>query len=180
MSAPSARNPGPTWHIKGTGDFNGDGKSDIIWQGDDGTASMWLMDGNNATFIGAVGPFNPGPTWHIKGTGDFNGDGKSDIVWQGDDGTASIWLMDGTTATFVGAVGPFNPGPGWQIKGTGEFNGDGKDDIMWQGRGRHRGGLADGRHHRHGCRCRRPVQPGCHLGHHRVIEGSSRPWGERR
>ena len=31
-------NPGPTWHIEGIGDFNGDGKSDIIWQGDNGTA----------------------------------------------------------------------------------------------------------------------------------------------
>ena len=138
------------------------------------------MDGTNATFVGAVGPFNPGPTWHIKGTGDFNGDGKSDIIWQGDDGTASIWLMDGTNATFVGAVGPFNPGPGWQIKGTGDFNGDGKSDITWQHDRRHARGLADGRHQRHGCRCLRPVQPGCHLGHDRVIEGSSRPWGERR
>ena len=90
---------------------------------------MWLMDGTNATFVGAVGPFNPGPTWHIKGTGDFNGDGKSDIIWQGDDGTAAMWLMDGTNATFVGAVGPFNPGPTWHIKGTGDFNGDGKSDI---------------------------------------------------
>ena len=63
------------------------------------------MDGTNATFVGAVGPFNPGPSWQIKGTGDFNGDGKSDIIWQGEDGTAAIWLMDGTNATFVGAVG---------------------------------------------------------------------------
>jgi hypothetical protein len=28
---------------------------------------MWLMDGTNATFVGAVGPFNPGPSWEIKG-----------------------------------------------------------------------------------------------------------------
>ena len=126
-------NVGPTWHVVAAADFNGDGKSDILWQGDDGTAAMWLMDGTNATFVGAAGPFNPGPTWHIKGTGDFNGDGKSDILWQGDDGTAAMWLMDGPNATFVGAAGPFNPGPGWEIKGTGDFNGDGKSDILWQG-----------------------------------------------
>jgi hypothetical protein len=42
-------------------------KSDIIWQGDDGTAAMWLMDGTNAAFVGAVGlvGFNPGPNWDI-------------------------------------------------------------------------------------------------------------------
>ena len=112
-------------------DFDGDSGSDILWQDDNGTAAMWLMDGPNATFVGAVGPSNPGPSWEIKATGDFNGDGKADIIWQGDDGTASMWLMDGTNATFVGAVG-HNPGPSWQIKGTGDFNGDGKADIIWQ------------------------------------------------
>ena len=116
-----------------TSDFDADNKSDLLWQGDNGTAAMWLMDGTNTTFVGAAGPFNPGPSWEIKGTGDFNGDGKSDIIWQGDDGTAAMWLMDGTNTTFAGAVGPFNPGPSWEIKGTGDFNGDGKSDIIWQG-----------------------------------------------
>ena len=54
-----------TWHVKGSGDFDGDGKADIIWQGDNGTAAMWLMDGTNATVVGAFGPFNPGATWDI-------------------------------------------------------------------------------------------------------------------
>jgi hypothetical protein len=76
---------------------------------------MWLMDGTNAIFAGAVGPFNPGPSWQIKGTGDFNGDGKSDILWQGSDGTPAIWLMDGTHATSVGAAGSFNPGLDWHV-----------------------------------------------------------------
>ena len=89
-------NPGPTWQIKGTGDFNGDGKSDILWQDDNGTPAIWLMDGTNVVSIGAAGSFNPGPAWQIKGSGDFNGDGKSDILWQGHDGTPAIWLMDGT------------------------------------------------------------------------------------
>jgi hypothetical protein len=57
-------NPGPSWQIKGTGDFNGDNKSDILWQSDDGTPAIWLMNGMNAVTVGAVGPFNPGPSWH--------------------------------------------------------------------------------------------------------------------
>jgi hypothetical protein len=28
----SLGNPGPDWHIFGTGDYNNDGKSDILWQ----------------------------------------------------------------------------------------------------------------------------------------------------
>ena len=31
----------------GAGDFNGDGKADILWQNDDGTPAIWLMDGFN-------------------------------------------------------------------------------------------------------------------------------------
>ena len=115
-----------------TSDFDGDSKSDIPWQSNNGTAAIWLMDGTNSTFVGAVGPFNPGPTWHIKATGDFNGDSKADIIWQHDNGLTAMWQMDGTNATFVGAVGPFNPEAPWDIKATGDFNGDGKSDIIWQ------------------------------------------------
>jgi hypothetical protein len=125
-------NPGPSWHIKDTGDFNGDGRSDILWQGSDGTPAIWLMNGLNALATGAVGPFNPGPSWLIKGTGDFNGDGRFDILWQGSDGTPAIWLMNGMSFLTGGAAGPFNPGPSWQIKGTGDFNNDGMSDILWQ------------------------------------------------
>jgi hypothetical protein len=57
-------NPGPSWHILGAGDYNGDGKSDILWQSDSGRASVWLMNGTTPTFEGLVGT-NPGPTWHI-------------------------------------------------------------------------------------------------------------------
>ncbi len=31
-SAVVAGNPGPSWRVVGTGDFNGDGNSDILWQ----------------------------------------------------------------------------------------------------------------------------------------------------
>jgi hypothetical protein len=58
-------NPGPTWHVMGAGDFNGDSKSDILWQHDNGTAAIWTMDGTDVTFAGAAGSFNPGSDWHL-------------------------------------------------------------------------------------------------------------------
>src|SRR5262245_14700482 len=62
LSAPSARS---TREIKGTGDYNGDGKSDILWQGKDGTPAIWLMDGTDVLSISAAGSFNPGSDWHL-------------------------------------------------------------------------------------------------------------------
>ena len=38
-------NPGPSWHIVGTGDFSGDGDADILWQNTNGQAAIWLMNG---------------------------------------------------------------------------------------------------------------------------------------
>jgi serralysin len=34
------------WHIAGTRDFNGDGKSDILWRNDSGTVATWDMNDN--------------------------------------------------------------------------------------------------------------------------------------
>ena len=64
--APPVRSiQGRAGHIEGTGDFNGDGKSDILWQGDDGTPAVWFMDGMNFLSGGAAGSFNPGHDWHV-------------------------------------------------------------------------------------------------------------------
>ena len=39
-------NPGPSWKAIGTGDFNGDGISDILWQNTStGQAAIWEMNG---------------------------------------------------------------------------------------------------------------------------------------
>ena len=92
-------------------DFNGDGKSDILWQNDNGSPAIWTMDGTNITG-GAVLP-NPGPTWHVEAAADVNGDGKSDILWQNDNGQPAIWTMDGTDVTGVNALP--NPGSDWQL-----------------------------------------------------------------
>ena len=75
-------NPGPAWKAIGTGDFNGDGLSDILFQNtSSGQVSIWEMEGN-ILFGGGPVSANPGPAWRAVGTGDFNGDGFSDILFQ--------------------------------------------------------------------------------------------------
>ena len=50
---PAVFNPGPSWQIKGTGNFNNDGRSDIVWQNDDGTPAH-LADGFPLALIHSV------------------------------------------------------------------------------------------------------------------------------
>ena len=63
--------PGPSWSEIGTGDFNKDGHSDILWQNPtSGQASIWEMNSN--TLIGG-GPVsaNPGPSFSCRRDGRF-------------------------------------------------------------------------------------------------------------
>ena len=46
-------------------DFNGDGKSDILWQNDNGTPAIWTMDGTTLIGQGVPANANPGADWHL-------------------------------------------------------------------------------------------------------------------
>jgi len=132
--------PGPEWVARGTGNFNLDGKSDILLQNtNDGSCYVWNMDGlqfkAGGYSYGFVG-WTPGKDWQVKGTGDFDADGVSDILLQNvKDGSCYVWEMNGTGFSLktngYGFVG-WTPGKDWQVKGTGDFNGDGKSDILLQ------------------------------------------------
>jgi len=111
-------------------DFNGDGKSDILWRGTStGQVKESLMDG--FTSIGGAYILAPAtPAWDVAGTGDLNGDGKADIVWcNSTTGQVTGWLMNGTTmnsaATLLGAGNS-----AWDVAGVGDLNGDGRQTFF--------------------------------------------------
>src|SRR6185503_10858972 len=103
------------WTIAATGDFNADGKSDILWRDTAGNVATWLMDGAAVSSYSASG--SASATWTVSGVGDFNGDGRADILWRDTAGNVSIWLMDGHT--LISSTIIANIWTGWTIAGVG-------------------------------------------------------------
>jgi hypothetical protein len=118
------------WTIQGLGDFNGDGKADVLWrEATSGATYLWLMDGASAIGQGYTAS-QADNTWAIKGVGDFDGDGNADILWRHTGGALYIWLMDGTGIKSSSYLSPISLA--WTIRGLGDFNGDGTTDILWR------------------------------------------------
>jgi hypothetical protein len=130
-----------SWEIAGTGDFDGDTDTDILWRNYgagpfSGWNVVWYM--NTTGEVDGYG-YLSGITdlsWRIVGTGDLDGDGDTDILWRnygaGDfAGWNVIWYLNGETIDGYGYL-PGISDLDWKIMGTGDFNRDGYLDILWR------------------------------------------------
>jgi hypothetical protein len=155
--------------ICGSGDFNGDGRDDIVTfrpyqnTGDPYAAPVFVATSNGYTFVKTSSPWKSlfcGGT-EICGVGDFNGDGKDDVItylrssYAGDDppkiGYNYVAVSNGTsfpasTLWNWSSSEPFcvaeeqcgsgrylfqvNQTNYSQVARTGDFNGDGHDDVV--------------------------------------------------
>ena len=124
------------WQIQGAGDFNGDGKAELVWRNyATGQNVLWFLNGTtlaSSIFIESL----PITSARIQAVADFNNDGNPDILWRNYAPSPAaennfIWLMNGTTrigSVSLPAVTDFN----WRIEGAFDLNSDGKTDIFWR------------------------------------------------
>lgn len=124
--------------LVGTGDVNGDGKSDLVFLNDGiSTPVIQFLDGTTPAGGGppSVNPFDRSFT--IVGVGDANGDGRADLVWhRASDGLSEVQFLNGTTSAGGGVISNSAfQSTDWQIVAVGDFNGDGKSDLIFNGLG---------------------------------------------
>jgi len=137
-----------------SGDFNGDGRTDLVHFDATDSAHLWLGKGNGDFDISQISASEiyapclftnaPGaPAYDFQGydrshfafkAADFNGDGKTDLVHLFNKTEVFIWISNGDgTFKVTHAVPPTL----YDLKGdahfdyfTGDFNGDGKTDLL--------------------------------------------------
>jgi hypothetical protein len=120
-------NAGSVPYSVSTGDFNGDGKSDLAIA-DSGSCSVSILLGNGDGTFGPAAHFNTGSVPSSIITGDFNGDSKTDVaVANGGTYTTSILIGNGD-GTFDENVS-YEVGTSPTSLTTGDFNGDGNADL---------------------------------------------------
>ena len=105
------------WRVVGAGDFNADGKTDLVLQNsaDDGGLAVWYLDGIGRTANAVFNPPNPGSGWRVASTLDRNGDGKPDLLFQHTNLDLAVWFMDGTKLNSAVFLTPRNSGGTWKV-----------------------------------------------------------------
>lgn len=124
-----------------TGDFNGDGLTDLVWmnKGTGGLRAYTALSDGDGSFAPASGGLLHSGHFNLQPTvGEFNGDGQLDIIWLGSDhNSVNTYLALGR------GDGSFDPviideGSRTGIDFSGAFgvvidaNVDGKTDVVWQ------------------------------------------------
>jgi Aspartyl protease/FG-GAP-like repeat len=122
-------NPNIAWQDVHTGDFDGDGRADIIAR-DPATGKWWVGLSNGTSFTASVwAAWNPHITWTDIQVADLTGDGKADLIGRVQQ-SGQWWAAISTGSSFTTSLwATWNPNVTWVDVQVGDFTGDGQADI---------------------------------------------------
>ena len=119
------------------GDFNGDGKTDILQMGDEKN-TKWTMNLSRGVLKGQLfhsfdmqsSPFSLKDTTAI--VADINGDGKSDmfVLDKNNVSPISVYINNGNATGFTAVSGQAYAQAGKRVYKIADFNGDGKTELI--------------------------------------------------
>jgi hypothetical protein len=111
-----------------TGDFDGDGASDIFWYDPNGVEMMW-WGSSGRSFVATTASNQMGPDMEPF-VGDFDGDGFHDVYWfaPGEDNDTQWW---GGPGRVMEPEATSDARGSWDDLVIGDFDGDGYDDIYF-------------------------------------------------
>ena len=117
------------WTLHQTGDFNGDGKTDLLLYNTVSGATLFLeMNGYAVNDIIGLVALDPATGWTIEETGDFNGDGNTDILILNASGVIAIITVENGAPLSI-----YSPGivpADNEIINVGRYDADNKDDLL--------------------------------------------------
>ena len=118
-----------TWDRFLTGDFNGDGRGDVVARNADGTWWVSLTDINKQPQAASSwGSWATGTTWGDYQVADFDADGKADLAARNTAGEWWVWRSTGS-ALDPKLWGTWDNGTTWSNVVSADFNRDGRADI---------------------------------------------------
>jgi CHRD domain len=120
---------GTEWSFLDTGDFNGNGISDMLSQRDtDGMLLIHTINANQVVGSSLLGQI--GNEWDFLDGGDFDHNNTGDLLWQRDDGTLLVHNITNSQVSGSATLGQI--GNEWNFLASADFNNDGTSDLLWQ------------------------------------------------
>jgi len=120
---------------QGAADMNGDGKADLLFSSDSGSARTWYVYNFDTDTVTTPSGLNTSPynttAWDFQALADLNADGKTDVVLRSN--STGVWKGFTMGSSFVPTAYTLNnldTGSSISLASYGDFNGDGTGDLL--------------------------------------------------